>query len=78
MKKRITYLVASLLIAITLAGALPMSAVASNDLSVTTSEEVTVQRAEDTTVYTRIYNGKLQYRIWSNTYAKWLTDWTDC
>lgn len=27
--------------------------------------------------YTRVYNGKLQKRLWSNTYGVWLTDWID-
>lgn len=33
--------------------------------------------AEQTEWITRIYNGKLQKRLWSITYAKWLTDWID-
>lgn len=26
----------------------------------------------------RLHNGKLQKRLWSITYRKWLTDWIDC
>ncbi len=31
--------------------------------------------AEVTQYYYRTYLGRQQYRIWSVTYAKWLTDW---
>lgn len=34
-------------------------------------------RVDTTTWYTRVYNGKLQKRLWSNTYGVWLTDWID-
>lgn len=34
-------------------------------------------RVDTTTWYTRVYNGKLQKRLWSNTYQVWLTDWID-
>jgi len=30
---------------------------------------------EITTVYTRINNGVLEYRIWSNTFLRWNTPW---
>lgn len=33
--------------------------------------------AEETTWYTRVYNGMLQKRLWSITYERWLTDWID-
>lgn len=39
--------------------------------------ESIVLRAEQTKWYYRVYNGKLQKRLWSETYAKWLTDWID-
>ncbi len=35
-------------------------------------------RTEETTWYVRVYNGKLQRRLWSNTRGIWLTDWMDC
>lgn len=39
---------------------------------------VTVEsRADENVWYTRVYNGKLQKRLWSNTYGVWLTDWID-
>lgn len=34
--------------------------------------------ADDTAWVYRIYNGKKQMRLWSKTWAKWLTDWIDC
>ena len=34
-------------------------------------------RTDEVTWYTRTYNGKLQKRLWSNTYQVWLTDWID-
>lgn len=33
--------------------------------------------AEETIWYTRIYNGKLQRRLWSITNGCWLTEWMD-
>lgn len=38
----------------------------------------TVARAEVTEWRYRIYNGVSQKRLWSVTYAKWLTDWINC
>lgn len=38
-------------------------------------DSVSVQRAEQTEWVYRIYNGNIEKRLWSNTYAKWLTDW---
>lgn len=35
------------------------------------------ERAEQTVWYYRTYEGKLQKRLWSITYGKWLTDWMD-
>lgn len=34
-------------------------------------------RGEETVIYNRIFEGRLQYRIWSVTQQKWLTDWID-
>lgn len=38
-------------------------------------DSVSVQRAEQTEWVYRIYNGNVEKRLWSRTYAKWLTDW---
>lgn len=45
--------------------------------SVYESQSTVEPRADTTTWYTRVYNGKLQKRLWSNTYQVWLTDWID-
>lgn len=34
-------------------------------------------QAEETVWYTRMYNGKLQKRLWSITNRCWLTEWID-
>ena len=34
-------------------------------------------QAEEKEWYFRIYLGRLQMRLWSITYGKWLTDWID-
>lgn len=34
--------------------------------------------AEERQWFFRMHNGKLQRRLWSITYGKWLTDWIDC
>ena len=36
-----------------------------------------VQFNEMTRIYLRVYNGRLQARVWSITNGRWLTDWTD-
>ncbi len=38
-------------------------------------DSVSVQRAEETKWVYRTYNGNIEKRLWSLTYAKWLTDW---
>lgn len=35
-------------------------------------------RAEQTQWVYRVYEGRLQKRLWSNTQGIWLTDWIDC
>ena len=55
-----------------------MPANASYDIIVPTAVEEPVSPASEETVwYTRIYEGKMQVRLWSITYQKWLTDWMD-
>ena len=51
------------------------------DLS--TDKPVTEASSEDISVYAeqtewryRVVDGRLQKRLWSKTYQKWLTDWT--
>lgn len=40
-------------------------------------EDPVAPASEETVWYTRIYNGKLQRRLWSLTYQEWLTEWED-
>lgn len=65
--------------------AFPTIAAASNVLFAAPIDTITAQEngtvspyAEETTWRVRIYNGKLQKRLWSNTRGIWLTDWIDC
>lgn len=50
-------------------------ALAADSPSTTTDEIIITPQAEETEWVFRYYNGVLQKRLWSNTYAKWLTDW---
>jgi len=34
-------------------------------------------RAEETLWYFRVVDGRVQMRLWSLTYRKWLTEWID-
>lgn len=45
--------------------------------SVNETQSTAETRANENVWYTRVYNGKLQKRLWSNTYQVWLTDWID-
>ena len=45
--------------------------------SVSESQSAEESRAAENVWYTRVYNGKLQKRLWSRTYGVWLTDWID-
>lgn len=40
-------------------------------------DQIISPQAEQTEWVLRYNNGVLQKRLWSNTYAKWLTDWID-
>ena len=55
----------------------PVSASSDVILPRSVSEDVVSPAAEQTVWYTRIYNGKLQRRLWSITYGEWLTEWED-
>lgn len=55
---------------------LAIPAYAAVNLPKVNSEEQ-ILRAEQTKWYYRVYNGKLQKRLWSITEEKWLTDWID-
>lgn len=66
------------LAAVTILGtsAQAISVVKPSDLGA--APEATVEpRAEEFRYYYRAYNGKLQIRVWSLTYGRWVTDWMD-
>ena len=55
-----------------------MPANASYNVAMPASIEAPVAPASEETVwYTRIYEGRMQVRLWSLTYQEWLTDWID-
>lgn len=45
--------------------------------SVNEPQSTVEPRVDENVWYTRVYNGKLQKRLWSTTYGVWLTDWID-
>ena len=53
---------------------LSVSALATNKINDNSSNGITA-RAEETEWRYRFYNGETQKRLWSITYARWLTDW---
>ena len=55
----------------------PVSASSDIILPCSGSGDVAAPASEETVWYTRIYNGKLQRRLWSVTYGEWLTEWED-
>ena len=50
--------------------------VADDSADIVTSSEIQ-PRAEETEWFIRINNGRVEKRLWSYTYGKWLTDWID-
>lgn len=52
-----------------------VSAAAPETETVTATQSV--GRTQQVKIYTRMHNGKKQYRVWSVTEGKWLCDWTD-
>ena len=73
MKKKLTRLLVTLLVALNVMGA--ASALAAEVKEVEVLDSTVVTRAEETTWVYREYEGWLQKRQWSNTYGKWLTNW---
>lgn len=80
MKRKLTRLLVTLLIALNVMGASIAFATeakeitAPNITAVDKSGEVST-RAEETAWAYREYNGWYQKRLWSYTYGKWLTEW---
>ncbi len=44
-------------------------------VSITDTSYIVSPRVEQTVWKYRMNNGRLEKRLWSNTYNKWLTDW---
>lgn len=64
------------------AALLTMNVIAANAFAAeipepTTNDVIITPQAEETEWVYRYYNGVLQKRLWSNTYAVWLTEWTN-
>lgn len=72
MKKVIVAFIAALLVVTSIT---PVSAAAVPPTAET--QDIPSPLAEQTEWYVRIHNGKLQKRLWSITYSRWLTDWID-
>jgi len=73
MKKPLLFIFATLM---------TMSIVATNAFaadipSVELNGSIITPQSEETEWVFRYYNGVLQQRLWSNTYARWLTEWTN-
>ena len=76
--KRSKYLLVVVMVALFLQASLGSVIYAKADtISLSTDVNVTL-RAEITEWNFRLYNGVLQKRLWSKTYARWLTDWINC
>ena len=80
LKKTFVSIIAVVLVFSCLTGVASAATVAqSYTIEVETTEadgEMSVS-AEETEWYLRVFEGRLQKRLWSNTYGKWLTDWMD-
>ena len=73
MKKK---LITTLIVLLLSSCLFPVSFVAQAALPASIEDPV-APAAEQTVWYNRIYNGKLQKRLWSITWGEWLTDWID-
>jgi len=77
MKKRfIVYLFASLMALSFAVPAMAADAVAVEPTYAAAEQEI-APRTEMTQFFWRTYNGQLQFRIWSITNGRWLTEWTN-
>lgn len=79
MKKRVLILALTSLLCLNLMAMPAFAAEApENPVSAETNTEVVSPMAEETEWVYRINDGVWQKRLWSLTYAVWLTDWIDC
>jgi hypothetical protein len=76
MKKRFLVFLIIGVIALSFATpAMATVAVITEPVNIVVEEENSIN-TEMTQFYWRTYNGRLQYRVWSITYGRWITDWT--
>lgn len=78
MKRFLSVLLALLMLAsisVTAFAEVPAQSNSSSEGEAVINEEPT--RQEETVWYFRIYQGRMQMRLWSLTYGVWLTDWID-
>jgi len=77
MKKRlVTYL---FVVVMAFSVAIPVMAaeVVEAETKYTMTEQEIAPRTEMTRIYWRNHNGQVQFRVWSITNGRWLTDWTN-
>ena len=75
MKKKLLRIALALVLLLNMVGGIPASA--ASEIPPESRETISL-RAEQIEYVYRLVDGKFQYRIWSYTYARWLTDWIDC
>lgn len=75
MRKHLIFACITLSLMITNVFPTPQKVICNKSTVISESKTHIVPLAEETTWYYRSVNGKLQKRLWSRTYNKWLTDW---
>jgi len=75
-KRLVAFLLISVMALSFAVPAIANPAVATEPVNATVEQEI-VPFTEMTRMYWRIYNGNLQWRQWSITNGRWLTNWTD-
>lgn len=75
--KKINKVLLTICAIITLLNVCTVGSMASTEPAPLTSTPELTVRGEETMWYYAYNNGVLQKRLWSLTYAKWLTDWID-
>lgn len=78
MKRLLSFLLALLMLvsfSVTAFAEVPAKSNSSSESETVITDEPT--RQEETVWHFRIYQGRLQMRLWSLTYERWLTDWID-
>lgn len=79
MKKRV--LAFLLVVVMVLSFSLPVmatsEAIIAEPINITSTTQEISPHTEMTQIFTRNYNGVLQWRVWSITNARWLTEWAN-